>query len=168
MKTKDIDKYYEIFDRLGELFPIVESAFEDGDTCVEFEDFMSEVNEPHKYKLCKNRERVMFLDTIKYFQQSLGTLASNLTDSEKFAIRRECKKFIRKDENLSKKFNLLPKKDQEWVLAYWSTRKVMIPYKTITEYDSLDTSSEDGIFFLPHNFCSSLKDNVITTKSAKK
>ena len=112
--------------------------------------------------------QVMFLDTIKYFQQSLGTLASNLTDSEKFAIRRECKKFIRKDENLSKKFNLCTKEDQEWVLAYLLTRKVTVPYKMITEYDSLDTSSEDGNFFLPHNFCSSLKDNVITTKSAKK
>ena len=32
--------------------------------------------------------QVMFLDTIKYFQQRLGTLASNITDSEKFAIRK--------------------------------------------------------------------------------
>ena len=57
--------------------------------------------------------QVMFLDTIKYFQQSLGTLASNLTKSEKLAIRTECKKFLNKDENLSKKFNALAEKDQE-------------------------------------------------------
>ena len=69
----------------------------------------------------------MFLDTIKYFQQSLGTLASNLTDSEKFAIQRECE--IRKDEKLSKKFNLCTKEDQEWVLAYLSTGKGTIPYE---------------------------------------
>ena len=56
MKIKDTDKCYEIFDRLVELFPIFESAFKDGDTCVEFEDFMSEVNKPHKYELCKHRE----------------------------------------------------------------------------------------------------------------
>ena len=33
---------------------------------------------------------VMFLETIKYFQQNLGTLASNLTGSEKLAIQTEC------------------------------------------------------------------------------
>ena len=48
---------------------------------------------------------VIFIDTMKYFQQSLGTLASNLTDSRKFAIQVECEKFVKKDENLSKKFN---------------------------------------------------------------
>ena len=48
---------------------------------------------------------VIFIDAMKYFQQSLGTLASNLTDSKKFAIQVECEKFIKKDENLSKKFN---------------------------------------------------------------
>ena len=41
---------------------------------------------------------VIFIDTIKYFQQSLGTLASNLADNEKLTIRKECEKFIRKDK----------------------------------------------------------------------
>ena len=40
--------------------------------------------------------QVIFIDTIKYFQQSLGMLASNSTDGEKFAIRTECEKFIKK------------------------------------------------------------------------
>ena len=38
--------------------------------------------------------QIMFLDTIKYFQQSLGSLAASMTDNEKLAIRRECEKFI--------------------------------------------------------------------------
>ena len=29
---------------------------------------------------------VMFIDTVKYFQQSLGSLASNLTENEKLVI----------------------------------------------------------------------------------
>ena len=33
--------------------------------------------------------QAMFNDTIKYFQQSLGNLASNLTDNEKLCIRKE-------------------------------------------------------------------------------
>ena len=31
MKIENIEKYYEIFDRLVDLFPVVESALEDGD-----------------------------------------------------------------------------------------------------------------------------------------
>ena len=42
MKIEDIEKYYEILDRLAELFPVVERALEDGDTWAEFEDFMLE------------------------------------------------------------------------------------------------------------------------------
>ena len=33
MKIENIEKYYEIFDRLVDLFPVVESALEDGDMC---------------------------------------------------------------------------------------------------------------------------------------
>ena len=39
--------------------------------------------------------QVMFLDAIKYFQQSFGALASSLIDNEKSAIIRECEKFIK-------------------------------------------------------------------------
>ena len=42
MKIDDIEKYYEIFDMLVELFPVVESAPEDENTSTEFEDFMLE------------------------------------------------------------------------------------------------------------------------------
>ena len=37
----------------------------------------------------------------------------------------------------------------------------------ITRYDSLDISSEDGNFFYPHHFYSSLKDDVMTTEVYK-
>ena len=39
-----------------------------------------------------------------------------------------------------------------------STRKGTIPNEIITAYDSLDIVPDDGEFFLPHNFYSSLKD----------
>ena len=50
--------------------------------------------------------QIMFLNTIKYFQQSLGSLAASMTDNEKLAIRRECEKFIKKDPKFALKFNL--------------------------------------------------------------
>ena len=42
MKIDDIEKYYETFDRLVELFPVVERALEDETTSPKFEDFMLE------------------------------------------------------------------------------------------------------------------------------
>ena len=104
----------------------------------------------------------MVIDTIKDFQQSLGTLASNLTDHEKLYIRKECKKFIKKDPSLARKFNICTKEDQEWILDYLSTDKGTIPYEMITRYDSLDISPEEGKFFQQHEFYSHLKDNIMT------
>lgn len=48
--------------------------------------------------------QVVFIDTIKYFQQSLATLASTMTEEETLAVMKKCKKFILKDECRSNKF----------------------------------------------------------------
>ena len=88
-------------------------------------------------------------------------LASDLTDNEKFAIQTECEKFIKKDENLSKKFNSCLKEDQEWVPDYLSTEQGMIPYQMKTRCNSLNITPDDGILFLPHHFHSDLKDDVM-------
>ena len=42
MEIDGIEKYYEIFDRLVDLFPVVGSTLEDGDANADFEGFMSE------------------------------------------------------------------------------------------------------------------------------
>ena len=97
----------------------------------------------------------MFFDTIKYFQQSLGALPCNLTDSEKLVIRTECKKFLNKDENLSKKFNVLTEKDKKGCLtnyqgdnSLWNDNKIQfIRYLTWR-----------WKFFSPALFFSSLND----------
>ena len=56
---------------------------------------------PTDISLANIGNQITFLDTIKYFQQKLGTLVNSLTDSEKSAISRECEKFIKKDKNLA-------------------------------------------------------------------
>ena len=106
--------------------------------------------------------QLVFIDSVKYFQQSLGTLANTMTDDEKLPIKKECKKFILRDESLSRKFNACTKEEQEWVLNYLSTEKGTIPYEMITRYDTLIISPEDDNFFLPYHFHSSLKDTVMT------
>ena len=39
------------------------------------------------------KNQVRFIDTIKYFQQSLGSLADSMTDTERDNVRNICKKF---------------------------------------------------------------------------
>ena len=85
-----------------------------------------------------------------------------MTDKERRTVRKEFKKFILNDENLSKKFNICSEEDQEWVLDYLSSGKGTILYGMITRYNSLDISPEEGDFFLPHHFYSSLKDSIMT------
>ena len=46
-----------------------------------------------------------FINTIKYFQQSLAFLAKTMTEKEKEAVKIECKKFILNDQKLAKNFN---------------------------------------------------------------
>ena len=67
--------------------------------------------------------QVRFLDTIKYFQQSLGALASSLTTEEKHAIYNACEKYLLSDPVLSKKFLFCTKEEKKWVLEY-------LPYHT--------------------------------------
>ena len=80
---------------------------------------------------------------------------------EKFPVWIECEKFIKKDENISKKFNSCTKEDQEWVLSYLPTGMETIPNEMITRYNSLDISPKGGNVFLPHHFYSSLKDDIM-------
>ena len=103
----------------------------------------------------------MFIDTIKYFQQSLAVLANTVTDKEKQCVKNECKKFIIKDAKLNKKCSV---DSQEWVLNYLSSGEGVIPYEMLNRFDSLDISLEEGKFFLPHHFYSSLKETTITTE----
>ena len=67
--------------------------------------------------------QVMFYDTIKYFQQSLASLANCSTDEEKKSIQKECIKFISKDESLLRKFKKCTEQDQEWIINYLSSGK---------------------------------------------
>ena len=117
---------------------------------------------PTDINFADSGNQILFLDTIKYFQQSLGVLAKSLTDEEKSAISRECEKLIKNDPRLAKKHLSCTEEEQKWVLDYLSTGKATILYEVITTYDSLDIEPENGQFFLPRQFYSSLKNNIMT------
>ena len=76
------------------------------------------------------RSQVRFIDTVKFFQQSLGSLADSMTDKERENVRNICRKF------LAPRLIFLSDADEKWVLNYLS--KGMIPYQMITDFESLN------------------------------
>ena len=82
------------------------------------------------------------IDTVKYFQQSLGSLAYSMTDVERENVRKVCRRF------LAEKLMFLTDEDEKWVLDYLSSGKGMIPYQMITDFDSLQIVPEDGFLKL--------------------
>ena len=90
--------------------------------------------------------QVQFLDTIKYFQQSLGALANSLMSSEKAAIYEESKWFLMNDPKTSKSFLNLSEEDQDWVLNYLSSGKKTTPYQLIIDFDSFNSSPGKDFF----------------------
>lgn len=108
--------------------------------------------------------QVMFIETVKYFQQSLSGLPSSMNDEEEKGVRTGCERFIKKGPKLNEKFLARHETDREWILDYLSLGKGVIPYKMIQRPDSLDISPERGNFFLPHHFYSRLKDSIISDK----
>ena len=104
------------------------------------------------------RNQVRFIDTVKLFQQSLGSLAdsmANKTDREN--VRNICIKF------LAPRLIFLSDADEKWVLDYLASGKGMIPYQMITDFESLNIRP-DQEFFKHEDFYSGLKEKNISVK----
>ena len=101
------------------------------------------------------RNQVRFIDTVKYFQQSLGSLGNSMTDTERENVRKICRKFF------AEKLMLLNDEDEKWVQDYLASGKSMIPYQMITNFDALNIQPEKD-FFEYNNFYSSLKEKNIS------
>ena len=83
-------------------------------------------------------DHVKFINTVKYYQQILSTLAATMTKTEKKNIKIQFKIFMFSDKKLSQKFLSCTHEEPEGVLDYLSLRKGTIPYEMITRYSSLD------------------------------
>ena len=103
------------------------------------------------------RGQVRFIDTIKYFQQSLANLAASMNDEER--------EFIRKtfDYVLQDRLSFCLPEDQHWVLDYLARGKGMIPYQKITNFESLKLKVPVGEeFFNQDDFYSTLRECSIS------
>ena len=103
------------------------------------------------------QNQVRFIDTVKYYQQSLASLAASMTDTEKENVRKNCMRF------LAEKLMFLNNEQEKWILDYLSSGKGMIPYQMITELSSLEIKPKD-VFFNKRDFYLSLKEKDISTE----
>ena len=86
------------------------------------------------------QNQVRFIDMIKYYQQSLASLASSMTDIERANVRKNCRRF------LEEKMMFLTAEDEEWLLDYLSSGKGMTPYQMITDFGSLKKVPQEDFF----------------------
>ena len=105
---------------------------------------------PTDINFANNCNQIAFIDTFKYFQQSLVFLAKTMAEEEKEAVKIGCKNSLLSGPKLARMFNECTKEDQKWVLTYLFLGKDVITYEMITRFDSLDISPEENQFFLPH------------------
>ena len=101
-----------------------------------------------------------FIDTIKYYQQSLASLAKSVDQTKKSRIRSSCQKFTKKKSNLFCKLFELDDENKEWILEYLSGGKGVKPYKKIKLHEDLNCVPK-GKFFDKSEFYSSLKNKII-------
>ena len=103
------------------------------------------------------KNQVKFIDTIKYFQQSLASLAASMTNEERENVKKNCRVF------LAEKLMYVKDDDVDWILEYLSSGKGTIPYQMITDFDSLDIKPEKD-FFDHEKFYSCLKEDNISVE----
>ena len=103
--------------------------------------------------------QVKFIDTIKYYQQSLASLAANVDDTDKQNIRTSCQKFILRRPNYAQSFANLSDEEKNWVLDYLCGGKGVLPYEAIRSHEDLDRAPGEK-FFAQTKFYSSLKNAV--------
>ena len=91
--------------------------------------------------------QVQFIDTIKYFQQSLSNLASSMSDVERV---------------LQDRLPFVLPNNREWILDYLAKGKGTIPYQKITQLSSLQLRPPLGEeFFNKDDFYSTLREKAI-------
>ena len=95
---------------------------------------------PTDFNFAIIQNQVRFIDTVKYFQQSLASLADSMTDIEREKIRKNCRRF------LAEKLMFLTKDQEKLVLDYLLSGKGMIPYQMITNFDSLKILPKNEFF----------------------
>ena len=102
-------------------------------------------------------DKFKFIDTMKYYQTSLGKLSETLTEKEKGNIAKLTIQFLLNHHYFSTIWTDLSNNQRNKIIEIIVSGKGVIPYEKIETIDSLSIQPEDGIFFSKDEFCSTLK-----------
>ena len=92
-------------------------------------------------------DNIKFIDAMKYYQNSLGKLASTLTDIEKNRVEVLTKQILMQHRYFLKTWLMLTGKQKNQILKIIVSGKRVIPYEKTDAIDALQKDPEDGIFF---------------------
>ena len=106
-----------------------------------------------------------FIDSIKYYQTSLGQLSETTDKNEKDKIRKLAIQFLETHDYFSSVWRNLTFEQREKILEIIVSGKGVIPYEKIENIHSLSIKPEDGIFFMKDEFFSTLKDEEVDNES---
>ena len=102
-----------------------------------------------------------FIDSIKYYQTSLGKLSETMSDEEKSRVAKLAEQFIATHSYFSSVWNEMHFSQRKKIIDIVVSGKGIIPYEKIETIKSLSLKPENGIFFTKDEFYSSLKDESV-------
>ena len=106
-----------------------------------------------------------FIDTMKYYQTSLGQLSETLSDEEIQNIAELTVQFITNHDHFSTVWKNLTVDQKNKIIKIIVSGKGVIPYEKIETIDSLSQKPEDSIFFSKDELFSSLKNKIVHDES---
>ena len=105
------------------------------------------------------------IDTMKYFLTSLGKLTSTLDSTKNERVKKLTVQFLTSYDYFSKVWGELTENQRKILLEIIVSGKGVIPYEKIDSIESLDITSEDGIFFYKDEFFSNLKGKAVDNEA---
>ena len=106
-----------------------------------------------------------FIDSIKYYQTSSGKLSETLSDVEKANIKKLTEQFLLTHPYFSNVWKELYVHEKSKVIDIIVSGKGIIPYEKVETINSLSSKPENGVFFTPDEFFSSLKGESVDQTS---
>ena len=103
---------------------------------------------------------IRLIDSLKFYQRSLGELSSTLTAEEKIAVKKLAEKFLNEHFYFSTVWPYLSLKKKEKILEIISEGKGIIPYEIIVDMESFFIKPEND-FWEKTEFFSELKQSAV-------
>ena len=95
---------------------------------------------------------IKFIDTLKYYQKSLGELASTLTETEKSSVKKLATQFLNQHYYFGEIWKYLSNAQKTKILDIISEGKGIIPFEKIVNMHSLFSTPENGISLRKLNY----------------